>query len=68
MTTTEIRVVVSLAAGSSAQELALAWKVSLDTVRTHIKHAKRKTGARTLPELAGIAARSGWLERSDRDV
>lgn len=62
LTPTELRVVEGLVAGRTAKELAFDWKVSADTVRTHIKHAKRKTGARTLPELAGLAARSEWFD------
>jgi DNA-binding CsgD family transcriptional regulator len=68
LTPTERRVVEGLAAGSTAKQLAFEWNVSPDTVRTHIKHAKRKTGARTLPELAGLAACSQWVDRSDRDA
>jgi DNA-binding CsgD family transcriptional regulator len=51
-------VVDALASGLRPKQLAHAWGVSLATVRKHISHAKRKTGARTLPELAAIAARS----------
>ena len=49
-------VVEELARGMRPKQVAHAWGVSLATVRKHIRHAKRKTGARTLPELAAIAA------------
>lgn len=52
----ELRVVEGLANGMRPKELAFAWGVSLATVRRHIRLAKRKTGARTLPELAAITA------------
>ncbi|MDQ3850556.1 MAG: helix-turn-helix transcriptional regulator [Actinomycetota bacterium] len=57
LTATERRVVEALASGTAPKELAYAWGVSLSTVRTHIKHAKRKTGARTLTELAAMTSR-----------
>lgn len=60
LTTTERMVVEALAAGRAAKELAHAWDVSLHTVRTHIKNAKRKTGARTLRELAALPSRADW--------
>jgi DNA-binding CsgD family transcriptional regulator len=56
LTSVELRVVDALAAGVRPKQLAYAWGVSLATIRTHIRHAKRKTGARTLPELAVIVA------------
>jgi DNA-binding CsgD family transcriptional regulator len=59
LTPAERRVVAGLAAGAAPKELARQLGVSLATVRTHIKHAKRKTGARTLRELAAIAAETG---------
>ena len=52
----ELRVVEGLAAGARPKQLAYEWGVSLATVRKHISNAKRKTGARTLPELAAVAA------------
>ena len=60
LTPAEIRVVEGLAEGKTAKQLAYEWGVSLATVRTHIKHAKRKTGARTLRQLAGLVARADW--------
>jgi DNA-binding CsgD family transcriptional regulator len=53
----ERSVVEELAGGRRPKQVALAWGVSLATIRKHIRHAKRKTGARTLPELVAIAAR-----------
>lgn len=60
LTATERRVVEGLAAGLAAKELAHTWGVSLATVRTHIANAKRKTGVRTLRELATLPARPDW--------
>jgi DNA-binding CsgD family transcriptional regulator len=64
LTPAEQNVVAGLARGRAPKELAYSWGVSLATVRTHIKRAKRKTGARTLNELVAVAAP---LDRPDRD-
>jgi DNA-binding CsgD family transcriptional regulator len=66
LTPTERRVVEGLAEGSAPKEIAYRWGVSIATIRTHIRHAKRKTRARTLSELAGMAARADWPD-DDRD-
>lgn len=49
----ELRVVELLAAGDAPKEIAVDLGIALATVRTHLKRAKRKTGARTLSELVG---------------
>jgi DNA-binding CsgD family transcriptional regulator len=64
LTPAERNVVAGLARGSAPKELAYRWGISLETVRTHIKRAKRKTGARTLNELVALAAP---LDGGDRD-
>jgi DNA-binding CsgD family transcriptional regulator len=51
----------------AAKQLAHAWGLSLATVRTHIANAKRKTGARTLRELASLPARPDWPGSDDRE-
>ena len=65
LTTAERRVVEGLASGSAPKQIAHQRGVSLATVRMHIKHAKRKTGARTLPELAAMESRPDWPATSD---
>jgi DNA-binding NarL/FixJ family response regulator len=60
LTPTEIRIVEGLASGTAPKQLAREMDVVLATVRTHIRNAKRKTGARTLRELAGLAAAPEW--------
>lgn len=65
LTRTERRVVEALAAGLAAKEIAQRWSVSLATVRTHIRNAKRKTGARTLRELASFPSRPDWVGTDD---
>lgn len=66
LTPAEQRVVEGLAQGSAAKELAHRWGVSLATVRTQIRHAKRKTGARTLRDLAALVADPDWPDIGGR--
>lgn len=65
LTPREIEVADGLANGFAAKQLAHAWGVSLYTVRTHIASLKRKTGARTLGELAAMTARTDWPSKRD---
>lgn len=62
LTPAEQRVVEGLATGYAAKQLAHASSVSITTIRTHIRHAKRKTGARTLRELAALTSDPRWPE------
>lgn len=62
LTRRERRVVEGLAEGNAAKELAHVWGVSPSTVRTHIRNAKRKTGSRTMRELATLPSRPDWPE------
>jgi len=50
----ELRVVALLAAGRAPKQAAADLGVSVSTVRSHLKAAKRKTHARTLTELVGL--------------
>ena len=65
LTATERRVVEALAGGLAPKQIAREWGLALSTIRTHIKHAKRKTGARTLPELTAMTARADWAGSGD---
>jgi DNA-binding CsgD family transcriptional regulator len=64
----EARVVEGLAKGIRPKQLAHAWGVSLPTIRKHIRLAKRKTGALTLPELAAMTAWPDWPGSSSSDT
>jgi DNA-binding CsgD family transcriptional regulator len=68
LTAAEIRVVEGLARGDAPKQLAHQSGVSIATVRTHIKHAKQKTGAHTLRELASMAAHPSWPRLDKNDV
>jgi DNA-binding NarL/FixJ family response regulator len=59
LTDAELRVATLLADGLAAKQIAVELAVGLSTVRTRIASAKRKTGARTLEQLAGIVAQRG---------
>lgn len=65
LTPAERRVVEGLAGGRTPKQLAFAWGVSINTVRSQISSAKRKTGARTLRELAAQSALLDWAEELD---
>lgn len=68
LTNREIRVVEELAMGRRPKQIAFDWGVSLATVRKHLRLAKRKTGARTLPELAAMTTAPDWPGSSTRDT
>jgi DNA-binding CsgD family transcriptional regulator len=67
LTPAETRIVEGLARGDAPKQLAHEAGLSLATVRTHIRNAKRKTGARTLRALAALVAQSRWPELGDSD-
>jgi DNA-binding NarL/FixJ family response regulator len=67
LTPAEVGVVERLASGLAPKQIAFERDVKLTTVRTHIKHAKRKTGARTLRELATLPSRPGWPDPGSFD-
>lgn len=67
LTVTERRVIEGLAAGIAPKQLAYEWGVATSTIRTHIKNAKRKTGVRSLRELAALPARPDWAGSADGD-
>ena len=50
----ELKVVALLAAGRAPKQAAADLGISVSTVRSHLKAAKRKTHARTLTELSGL--------------
>jgi DNA-binding CsgD family transcriptional regulator len=54
LSTAELRVVTLLSSGRAPKQVAAELGVSVATVRTHLKVAKRKTHARTLTELVGL--------------
>ena len=54
LTDREAEVLRLLALGYTGPEIAAHLVVGLDTVRTHIRHLKRKLGARTLPHLVAL--------------
>lgn len=51
LTDAEVEVAILLASGKKPEEIAARRYVSLDTVRTQIKHIKNKTRVRDIPDL-----------------
>ena len=62
LTSREREVLQLLARGLSYGEAATSLGVSLDTVRTHVRHAYEKLHASTKAEAVAIAMRRGWLD------
>jgi DNA-binding NarL/FixJ family response regulator len=60
LTAREVDAVAALAHGRRPKQIAFDWGVSLATVRKDLANAKRKTGARTLAELAAMTDRVDW--------
>jgi DNA-binding CsgD family transcriptional regulator len=54
LTTLELRVLSMLVSGMAPKEIASSLNISLSTVRMCLSQAKRKSGARTLSELAAM--------------
>jgi DNA-binding CsgD family transcriptional regulator len=54
LTAAELRVVALLADGQAPKEISGDLGIAISTVRSHLKAAKRKAGARTLTELVGL--------------
>ena len=62
LTTRERQILALLARGCSGRELAPRLNVSEDTVRTHIRNAMRKLGARTRVQAVVMALELGLLD------
>jgi DNA-binding CsgD family transcriptional regulator len=64
LTAHELRVALIVASGASNREAAAALFLSPKTIEFHLAHIYRKLGVRSRTELAGVAARQGWLEEA----
>jgi DNA-binding SARP family transcriptional activator/DNA-binding CsgD family transcriptional regulator len=64
LTPHELQVALIVARGASNREAAAALFLSPKTIEFHLAHIYRKLGVRTRTELAGVAARRGWLDDS----
>lgn len=54
----ELEVLLHISAGLPLQEIAEKMKISVDTVKTHIRHLQEKTGCTGKTQLAILASRS----------
>ena len=64
LTSRESEVLVLIARGFSNQEIADGLVLSLETVRSHVKHIYRKSGARDRAQAVIAAYESGLVRRS----
>jgi DNA-binding CsgD family transcriptional regulator len=62
LTAHELQVARIIAGGASNREAAAALFLSPKTIEFHLARVYRKLGVRTRTELAGVAARRGWLD------
>lgn len=60
LTEAEAEVVEALAQGRAPKQIARDRGVSINTIRTQLRRAKSKTGARTLRELASLVTHPDW--------
>ena len=65
LTSREAEVLVMIARDYSNQEIADRLVVSLDTVKTHVRHVYAKCGARSRAQAVIVAYESGLIVRSD---
>ena len=64
LTAHELQVALIVASGASNRKAAAALFLSPKTIEFHLAHIYRKLGVRTRTELAGVAARRGWLDQA----
>jgi DNA-binding NarL/FixJ family response regulator len=57
----ELELLEALASGLTLDEAARQMGISINTVRTYVKHAMRKLGARTTLHALISAMKSGWI-------
>ncbi len=62
LTFREREVLTLLARGSSARAIAESASLSPDTVRTHVRNAMKKLGARSRPHAIALAVKHGHIE------
>ena len=62
----ERQVVQMLALGRTGEQVAQELSLSPETVRTHVRNAMDRTGARTRAQLIAIALRDGLIEAGRR--
>ena len=62
LTTREKEIVGRIALGEVTPEICAALHIAPDTVRTHVRNAMAKTGARTRAQLIAIALTEGLLD------
>lgn len=61
LTLRQLELLVYVANGYTAEEIAEAEFLSVSTVRNHLAAAKKRAGAKTLPQLTAILVSAGLL-------
>ena len=61
----ELEVLRLLARGASSEDVATELGISAETVRSHVKNASHKLGARTRIHAVTLAIASGWISLPD---
>ena len=62
LTPREREIVKLLAHGLTGEEIAKELVISPETVRIHVRNARRRLGARTRPQAIALAIRSGQID------
>jgi DNA-binding CsgD family transcriptional regulator len=65
LTLRQLQLLVHVANGLSAEEIADAEKISPSTVRNTLHSAKERAGARNLPHLVAIVVSCGLIAHQD---
>src|SRR4029453_15066056 len=68
LTRTEAQVAIAIASGASVAEIALRLRISLNTVRTHLRHVFDKTGARRQTHLCRLVSTLGLARDGGGDL
>jgi DNA-binding CsgD family transcriptional regulator len=61
LTRTQLEVLEAIAAGANSNEIARARFVSVETVKTHVKHLRERLGAKTRAQAVALAYELGIL-------
>lgn len=68
LTSRELLVLAALASGQTTEEVARSNYLSPHTIRSHVKSATRKVGARTRTHAVAIALSEGAIELGDTEL
>lgn len=58
----QLQISQELANGLVPKEIALKYHRSIETIKSHTKHARSKTNTHTTIQLVVLCLRKGWIE------